>query len=217
MQLRQVWDAVRKPAGKGPAERASRDGDEPTDEELALRRYMLYFLLPLWFVPGLADWWWHRRTHIERTSGTHESLTHSLMMGAIGTPMLCGLLFDINALVLVIMMGGYVVHEGISYWDVSYANGRREIPALEQHTHSFLEMLPFMGASFAICLKPRQFAAVFGRGDEPARWRLEPKRPALGAPYVGTVLAAVTLFVLVPYVEEFVRCYRVDRTLRPHD
>ncbi|GAC1550262.1 MAG: hypothetical protein NVS3B16_24530 [Vulcanimicrobiaceae bacterium] len=199
------------------AERASRDGDPPSDEEIAIRRYLLYFMLPLWIVPGIADWYLHRRTKIEATSGTHESLTHQLMMGAIGVPIRCGLLFDINALVLVIMMGGYVVHEGVSYWDVRYAGKRRDVPAIEQHTHSFLEMLPFMGASFAVCLKPRQFAAIFGRGDEPPRWRFEAKRPALTARYVATILAAVTVAVALPYAEEFVRCYRVDRTLLPHD
>ncbi len=199
------------------AERASRDGDAPSDEELALRRYMLYFMLPLWMLPGIADWYFHRRTKIESTSGTHESLTHQLMMSAIGLPMLCGLLCDINALVLVIMMGGYVVHESISYWDVSYATGRREVPALEQHTHSFLEMLPFMGASFAICLKPRQFAAIFGRGGEAPRWRLEPKRPALTPRYIATILGLVTVSIALPYAEEFVRCLRTDRTLLPHD
>jgi len=198
------------------AEQASRDGDPPSDEEIAIRRYLLYFMLPLWIVPGIADWYFHRRTKIEETSGTHESLTHQLMMGAIGAPILCGLFFDLNALVLVIMMGGYVVHESVSYWDVRYANKRREVVALEQHTHSFLEMLPFMGASFAICLKPRQFAAIFGRGNEAPRWRFEPKRPAITPRYIAAILAAVTLAVGLPYAEEFIRCYRVDRTLLPH-
>jgi hypothetical protein len=199
------------------AERVSRDGDAPSDEEIAIRRYMLYFMLPLWMLPGIADWYFHRKTDIEHTSGTHESLTHQLMMGAIGVPILCALLCDINALVLAIMIAGYATHEGVSYWDVRYANKRREVPAIEQHTHSFLEMLPFMGASFAICLKPRQFAAIFGRGDEAPRWRFEHKRPALTPRYIATVLAAVTVCVALPYAEEFVRCYRVDRTLRPHD
>jgi len=124
------------------------------------------------------------------------------------------LLFDINALVLVMMMGGVVVHEGISYWDVSYARTRREVLAIEQHTHSFLEMLPFMGASMMICLKPKQFAAIFGRGEQP-RWKLELKNPPVTFRYVAAVLAAVGAFVVLPYAEEFVRCYRVDGTLLP--
>lgn len=199
------------------ADRASRDGDPPSEQELAIRRYLLYFFMPLWFVPGIADWYWHRKTKIESTAGTYESLTHALMMGAVGVPVTAALLFDVNALVLTMMMAGVVTHEAISYWDVSYARTRREIPAIEQHTHSFLEMLPFMGASMLICLKPKQFAAIFGRGDEAARWKLEPKRPPLTARYVAGVLAAVAAFVVAPYAEEFVRCYRTDRTLLPHE
>ncbi|WP_405561795.1 hypothetical protein [Streptomyces canus] len=37
-------------------------------------RYLLYGLLPGWFVPGLADWVMHRHTRIEDTAGTKESL-----------------------------------------------------------------------------------------------------------------------------------------------
>jgi hypothetical protein len=199
------------------AELTSRDGDEPSDEERALRRYLLYVLLPLWFVPGIADWYWHKRSDIEHTAGTHESLTHALMMASVGLPVTAALLCDINALVLVMMMAGVVSHEAVSYWDVSYARERREVAAIEQHTHSFLEMLPVMAMSMAICLKPRQFAAIFGRGDEPARWKLEPKRPRLTIRYIATILTGVTAFVVVPYAEEFVRCWRVDRTLAPHE
>ncbi len=198
------------------AERTAGGEGPPSDEELALRRYLLYFLMPLWFVPGLADWYWHRKTKIEQTSGTFESLTHALMMTSVGIPVTAALLLDINALVLASMIAGLVTHEGLTYWDVRYARQRRDIPAIEQHTHSFLEMLPFMATSVVVCLKPKQFAALFGRGDEPARWNIAPKRPPLTFRYVATVLAAVAAFIAVPYAEEFVRCYRVDRTLRPH-
>jgi hypothetical protein len=37
-------------------------------------RYLLYGLLPGRFVPGLADRVMHRRTRIEDTAGTKESL-----------------------------------------------------------------------------------------------------------------------------------------------
>ena len=56
----------------------------------------------------------------------------------------------------------------------------------------------------------------FGKGDEPARWNVELKRRPLSARYVAAILGGVTAFVGVPYAEEFVRCYRVDRTLAPH-
>ena len=43
-------------------------------------RYLMYVLLPAWFVPGIADYVMHRRTRIERASGLGESGTHALMM-----------------------------------------------------------------------------------------------------------------------------------------
>jgi hypothetical protein len=41
------------------------------------QRYTL-LLLPIWVLAGVADYLWHRRTRIETTSGTEESLTHTL-------------------------------------------------------------------------------------------------------------------------------------------
>ena len=207
-------DDAAPPAGHS-AERTA-DGSDSDDVDLALRRYLLYVVIPLWYVPGLLDWWWHRQTKIEETSGTHESLTHAIMMTVVGIPLLAGLLFDINALVLTMMIAGYLIHEGVTYWDVNYAKDLREVPTIEQHTHSFLEMLPFISASLADCLKPNHSAACFAGGDEPARWKLEPKNPPLTARYVLTVLAGVGTFVVLPYGEEFVRCLRRDHTLKPH-
>jgi hypothetical protein len=42
------------------------------DTESATLRYLLFGLLPTWFVPGLLDWLQHRRTDIEHTSGTRQ-------------------------------------------------------------------------------------------------------------------------------------------------
>ncbi len=191
-------------------------GEHADEHARALRRYLFFFMIPLWFVPGVADWYWHRKTKIERTSGTHESLTHALMMGIVGVPITAAMLCEINALIIASLMVAYVLHEGVTYWDVRYAKGLREVPTIEQHTHSFLEMLPFIAASAAICMRPKQFEALFGRGDEPAKWTLEPKKPALGPGYVAAILGCVGAFIVVPYTEEFVRCYRVDHTLLPH-
>jgi hypothetical protein len=52
--------SVRPPSGP-PA--------NPADVESVTVRYLMYVLLPAWFVPGVADYLMHRRTRIERTSG----------------------------------------------------------------------------------------------------------------------------------------------------
>lgn len=197
------------------AERTHRESDDAHLTDLALRRALLYGILPFWIVPGFADWVWHRRTHIETTSGTHESMTHAIMMGSIGVPLTLALLFDINALVLTSMFAGTALHEAVTYWDVDYAKSRREIPTIEQHTHSFLEMLPFAATMMACCIKAPQLSAIFGRGDEPARWRLEPKDPPLTVRYVVGLVASVTVGIALPYAEELLRCWRVDRSFAP--
>jgi hypothetical protein len=199
------------------AERLANTGSPPSDEELALHRFFLYFLMPLWFVPSIADWWWHKKSDIEHTAGTHESVTHLLMMSAVGVPVTMSLLCDINALVIVAMMGGLLAHEGISYWDVRYAKSLRRVDAIEQHTHSFLEMIPLMALSAMMCLRPKQFAAAFGRGDEPARWHLELKERPLSPRYLTAIVGCIVAFVAAPYTEEFFRCLRVDHTLLPHE
>jgi hypothetical protein len=198
------------------AERLSRADHETSDEEIALHRFFLYFMLPLWFVPSLADWSWHKKSDIEHNAGTHESLTHLAMMGVVGFPLTLALLADVNALVLTTMIAGFIAHEGISYWDVRYAKGLRHISALEQHTHSYLEILPLMAASVMICLRPKQFAAIFGRGDESARWRIEPKKTPLTARYIAGIVTGIGAFVVAPYLEELTRCVRADPNPLPH-
>ncbi len=185
--------------------------------ERATRRYLLYVALPVWIAAGLLDWQRHRKTKIEETSGTHESAIHALMMAELGLPILMGLFLEIDALVLVVVVVTFFTHEATAYWDVAYAEARREVTPTEQHIHSFLEVLPFMVTSLLLCLHWDQARALVGRGPESAHFALRPK-PAglLSRRYVVGTLAAVGLFIGLPYAEEFWRCYRTDRTLAAH-
>jgi hypothetical protein len=38
---------------------------DPADVESVTIRYLMYVLLPAWFVPGIADYWMHRRSFLE--------------------------------------------------------------------------------------------------------------------------------------------------------
>jgi hypothetical protein len=184
--------------------------------EQTLRRYLLYFIMPLWMGAGLLDWYHHRRTRIEETAGTHESMIHVLMMSQIELPIMVGLFIDVNALVLALLIAAFGAHEATAYWDVSYAEGRREVTPGEQHTHSFLEALPFMVVSCMICLYWDQFLALLGMGRERARFELRLKRRPLARGPVSRIVAALTAFVVLPYAEELWRCYRFDHTLDAH-
>ncbi len=171
---------------------------------------LMYFVLPVWFCAGVADYLCHRLTDLEHTTGAKESLIHLLMFGEIAVPLLAALLFEINALVFAIMIGAFVAHEATALWDVSYAATRRHVTPIEQHVHSFLELMPLAAGLLVATLHWGQLLALFGLGDEPARFTLEWKREPLPPGYVTTVLAAAVLIELLPYLEELRRALRAN-------
>ncbi|MGC9538352.1 diguanylate cyclase [Streptomyces sp. UG1] len=198
---REVWRRWRR-AG------ALRPGPHPSDVEVAARRFLLLGLLPLWVVPGLADWWMHRRTGIERTSGTKESVVHALMMTEAGVPVVMGLLARVNPLVLTTMGASAVAHGATALYDVSLATGEREIRPVEQHIHSFLEVLPLTALAFAACLHPDQVRSTLRGGTRPRDWRLLPREHPLPPWYLAGLAGVIGLGVVVPYAEELRRCVR---------
>src|SRR3954451_9165067 len=101
---------------------------------------LLYFVLPLWLAAGFADYLCHRATHIESTSGAKESLLHLLQLVEVGVPLLAALFFEIDALVILLMLVAFAAHQATALWDTSYAVMAREVPPIEQHVHSFLEV-----------------------------------------------------------------------------
>ncbi|MEV5508025.1 diguanylate cyclase [Streptomyces orinoci] len=181
--------------------------------EDATTRYLMYGLLPSWFVPGVADWVMHRRTRIEETSGTKESLIHSLMMTEVGVPIVLTLLYEVNPLLLSVQLGAAACHEATALWDVRTAvHSDREVKPVEQHIHSFLESLPFAALASLMCLHHDQVRSLLrgGRGN-PAAWRLVPRRRPLPRRYLAGVALAVGAFVALPYAEELTRCLRARR------
>jgi len=176
-------------------------------------RYLLYGLLPGWFVPGLADWVMHRRSRIEDTAGTKESLIHSLMMAEVGIPIALTLRYEVNPLLLAVQLGGAAVHEATALWDVRTAvKSDREVTPLEQHIHSFLESLPYGALSALMCLHADQVKALLrGGSGRTDAWRLVPRRRPLSRGYLAGIAAAIGTCVVLPYGEELVRCVRAGR------
>jgi hypothetical protein len=171
------------------------------------RRFIMYFIVPLWHAAGLSDWLCHRRTAIEHTTGAKESLIHLLMLAEMGVPVLACLFLEINAPVLALMIAAFFAHEATALWDVSYAVTRRRVTPIEQHVHSFLEMLPLMAASFIAVLHWPKFLELLGlAGKRDMTIRL--KREPLPTGYIIVALGAVVLLEVVPYLEELRRAWR---------
>jgi hypothetical protein len=201
----------------GDLPRFLRDPGRALGVDWATRRLLLFVVLPVWMGAGVTDWVHHRRTKIEQTSGTHESLIHALMMTEAGIPVLAGLFFEINAGLLALMMGASLAHQATAIWDVAYAETERQVTPNEQHTHSFLEVVPFAAVALAACLHWDQLLALAGQGPTKPDFRLRLKRPRLANGYIAGILAAVGGLVIAPYAEEFWRCYRLDHSLRAKD
>jgi hypothetical protein len=173
------------------------------------RNVLMYFILPLWLAAGFSDYLCHRAAHIERTSGVKESLLHLLQFGEIAIPILAALFLEINALIIAFMIVCFFLHEATAYWDVSYASATREVHPIEQHVHSFLEMLPLMGLLMVIVLHWDQFLSLFGLA--PANFTIALKQPPLPWTYIAMMLMLVLLFEVLPYLEELIRTLRERR------
>lgn len=171
---------------------------------------LMYFILPVWLLAGFADWLCHRATHIETTSGAKESLLHLLMFAELGLPLLAAIFLEINAGIIAIMIAAFFLHEATSLWDVSYAITKRHVPPIEQHVHSFLDVIPLMAILFVITLHWGQFQALFGFGPEIARFDLAWKDEPLPTGYILSIMALIVLFELIPYIEEFFRGLRAN-------
>ena len=133
---------------------------------------------------------------------------HLLMMAEAGVPVFAGLFLEPNAGLLRLMTIGMMLHQATVMWDVSYTVSRRKIPAREQHTHTFMETLPFDILAVFACMHPRQFQAMLGLGEEEPDFRLRLKRPPLPISQIAAIFGAMGFFVGLPHVEEFWRCWK---------
>jgi hypothetical protein len=178
-----------------------------------VRLLLLYFILPVWFLAGVADYLCHRASDIAHTAGWKESIFHLVMFGEAAVPLLMCLFLEINALTFAVMIVAFIAHEVTALWDVSFAIARRYISPIEQHVHSFLEMIPLMAGAFVAVLHWPQLLALFGLGSEAARFDMAWKQDPLPVGYIVAVLSASLFLELLPYVEELVRGLRARRVV----
>ena len=179
-----------------------------------VRLLLLWVIMPVWFLAGLADYLCHRASDIEHTSGWRESVLHLVMFAEIAVPLLMCLFFEINALIFAVMIVAFLLHEVTALWDVSFAVTRRNVSPIEQHVHSFLEMIPLMAGAFVAVLHWPQLLALFGLGGDAARFDLTLKQDPLPVGYIVAVLSAALFLEVLPYIEELIRGLRARRAGR---
>jgi hypothetical protein len=168
----------------------------------------MYFVVPLWIAAGTADAACHRATDIETTSGPKESALHILMLAEVGIPLMAAMFLEVTSPVLALLIASFILHELTGLWDVSYASKRREITPIEQHVHSYLEMIPLMAASVTAILHWKQFLSLIGIRRDGRDFRIMLKTRPLPLAYSATVIVSVVLLEGLPYVHEFLRGIR---------
>jgi hypothetical protein len=177
------------------------------------QNYLLFIVMPIWLLVGVLDWWCHRTSSIETTSGVTETIIHLLMLAEGGIAVLLGLFLEINGLVLALLLAAFIAHEITSYWDLSYAAPRRNVRPFEQRVHDYLAVVPFVALSLVFVLHWDQALAWFGIGPATLNLSLELKHEPLPLRYVAGLLAAIFLFEVLPYGEELWRGLRAARRI----
>lgn len=172
---------------------------------------LLWFILPVWLIAGFCDWLCHRATGIERTTGVKETWIHMLMFLEMGLPLLAALFLEVNALIIAFMIVMFFLHEMTALWDVSYAVTGRNVNPVEQHIHSFLEMLPLMAVLLIISRHWNEFLALLGLNDVPASFDIRLRADPLPVTYIVVIFSGIILLELLPYFEEYLRGSRYQK------
>ena len=171
-----------------------------------LKQFLLFVLLPLWSVAGLADWVCHRLSKIEATSGVRESLLHSLMGIQVGITIIICLFFKINVLILLICFAVWLSHEFIAHLDVKWASPVREITIWEMHAHSYLATLPMYMLITITILSWEQFLQLLSLNWNGHMSFELLHQPHGGSQFIYTYLVLMLFFGVFPYAEELFRC-----------
>lgn len=161
-------------------------------------------MLPLWIAAGFADYLCHRAARIEKNAGAPESILHLVQYSLVGIPVVLALFLRPNAGFFLFAALAILLHHGVTYVDLRYADATRKIEPREQMVHSFLELLPITAFLLLAVAEWPQFLAMMGIGPQQAAFA--PQIRVMPLFYVLTVLAAAFLSNLVPYLEELWRC-----------
>lgn len=181
--------------------------------DVLLLNLILYGCLPLWVILGFADYVCHRRSDIERTSGTRESLFHCVMGAQIGLPVFLGLYFEINVLLLLLAFVLLAIHLWVAHSDVAYALRARKVTLWEMHIHSFLETLPFVVVLLIILKRWPAFVDLITL-NWAGNMTLVPKATPVDFHYIVGYFLFMLVVGIAPYLNELWRCWSTDRKLR---
>ena len=176
------------------------------DTSQLLINLLLFVFLPLWGLAGLADWFCHRATNIEETTGIKESLMHVVMGIQIAIPIVLCLLFQVNVLILLIGFTAWILHEIVAHWDVRYSEPRRHISIWEMHAHNYLATLPVFMLLMIVVINWSTFVDLLTLNWDGQFALHRVDIPHGGESYFALYLWFMAIVCVFPYGEEFLRC-----------
>ncbi len=179
------------------------------DTNQLLVNMILYGLLPLWGITGLIDWYCHRATHIETTSGLKESLIHSLMGIQLGIPIFISIFFYVNVSVLLICLVAVLMHEFVAHWDVHYSASMRHISIWEVHVHNYMSTIPLYLFMLIVVINWEMFMNLVTFNWEGNMQFRRMETPHGSPVYLKYYLLFMFVTCVLPYLEENIRCLRV--------
>lgn len=172
--------------------------------EDAAELLLMWGVIPLWIASGLADWWCHRRTAIEHTSGLPENAFHWLLMAEGGIALLAVSLLETSGGVLLLVFAAFLAHEVTTFAELRYTVPLRAVRPGEQMVHSFMELLPLVILALLAVMRWDQVQAFFDGGEPDLSLRL--KDSPWPATYLMGAGIAVLLLNALPLMEETLRC-----------
>jgi hypothetical protein len=183
----------KSPSSKNPEKRSMSE---------TARGALTYVVIPLWVFAGFADWWCHRRSFIELTSGLRESAFHFVLFAQMGIAVLAALFLEPTTAVLAALAVLFVLHELTTWIELRLVDPVRYVSPTEQMVHSFLELLPLT----ALLLLAASSAGQSGQeaASENRFFQLALAKPPL--PYVAALALAITALNVLPLIEEAIRC-----------
>jgi hypothetical protein len=159
-----------------------------------------HVLYVLWLAAGALDFWLHRTSSIECTSGVPESRLHLAQIAILGLATALWLGFRASHGLFAILLALVCLHALTGYWDTRVAYPKRAIRPLEQHVHSILDLAPWVALGAVYWSLPSTHVGPVLAFE-----------PAPVASWAFAFVPAVLLVVL-PALGEFRRCLGYRRT-----
>ena len=159
-----------------------------------------HVLYVLWLAAGAMDFWLHRASSIESTSGVPESRLHLAQIAILGVATVLWLGFRASLGLFSILAALVFLHAITGYWDTRVAYPKRAIRPLEQHVHSILDIAPWVA-----------IGAIYWSLPGTHIGRALAFDPAPVASWAFALVPAVLLVVL-PALGELRRCLSYRRT-----